>query len=322
MKSGLVMTFAAGSLAVAGAAGWLLYRAGENRPPTGAEATLRTESRGVTPTKPPPPSPVAAVRRLRDAAPAAPASAAVAFVVGRTGNGDYGARVLAVRALDPDVIRSDRRALYDWLAANADPGKLPPPTLNALKNEVAGALSRLDPPLSDFTDELAAIYDDTSLDPVWRDYCIQFLGSLCAHTADAATRARIRATLWQATSDTQEATAGTALIALSRNADTEGFSRSEIGRRALEVCRSQVRSAAKATALQVAALMGEQGGLPLAREWARSGPVNLRMSALAALGTLGGPDDRALLAECAAESDTRVRTAAAAALRRLEGRRS
>ena len=113
------MTFAAGSVAVAGAAGWLFYRAGENRPPTGAEATLRTESRGVTPTKPPPPSPVAAVRRLRDAAPAAPASAAVAFVVGRTGNGDYGARVLAVRALDPDVIRSDRRALYDWLAANA-----------------------------------------------------------------------------------------------------------------------------------------------------------------------------------------------------------
>ena len=243
-----------------------------------------------------------------------------AQVIGRKG-GDFDTRANSVRGLASSLAANDLPALYEWLRSNDDPGGLPSGTLNALKNEVADALVAMDPPPPGLADELIAGYRNPSVDPVWRDYCIQFLGSLIPKTEDEAVRARIVGVLWDATRDTAEATAGTALIALHRNLDVEGVGSESLARRALEICGSSAKPPVKATALQTAALLRSPDALPVAREWALSGPATLRMAAIAAIGQLGDESDRSLLDRCSAEKDSRVKTAARAALKRLERNR-
>ncbi|OGV74565.1 MAG: hypothetical protein A3K19_04835 [Lentisphaerae bacterium RIFOXYB12_FULL_65_16] len=75
------------------------------------------------------------------------------------------------------------------------------------------------------------------------------------------------------------------------------------------------------TALQVCALMNHGPALAVAREIASgTDSACLRVSAIAAVGQLGDASDVALLERHATSRDTRIRTAAAAALERLRSK--
>ena len=74
----------------------------------------------------------------------------------------------------------------------------------------------------------------------------------------------------------------------------------------------------KITALQICAKLGNKAVLPSARRLASSREsVPLRMSAIAAVGTLGNADDQVVLEEYAKSSDVRLRKSAQSALKRL-----
>jgi HEAT repeat protein len=75
---------------------------------------------------------------------------------------------------------------------------------------------------------------------------------------------------------------------------------------------------ARISAFQVSALQGDRRALPRAVEAARNGGIiPLRVSAIAALGTLGGAEEIALLKGILEERNPSVRTAAGEALQRL-----
>jgi hypothetical protein len=163
------------------------------------------------------------------------------------------------------------------------------------------------------------MFHDETTDEVWRDYCIQHLGTWYGKEGDAGRRETIRDVLWAATAETDSSIGGTALISLKRASEAGGIDRARLAETALARCLDDgCGELTKITALQICAELGETGVLPTARAIADSKrSVPLRMSAIAVLGTLGNEEDRSLLEPYAQSTDTRLRTAARSALERL-----
>ncbi len=109
------------------------------------------------------------------------------------------------------------------------------------------------------------------------------------------------------------------LIGLARNIDQPGFNRDQVARKALlYAADASMDDMTRLTAIQVCALLKDNRVLPVARELAATNAaVTLRMSAIAAIGSLGTSADRDLLNQYATASDVRLRTAASSALKRL-----
>jgi len=71
--------------------------------------------------------------------------------------------------------------------------------------------------------------------------------------------------------------------------------------------------------LQICAKFNDKRALPIARKIAESAAsTHLRMSAIAAVGTLGDSSDRPMLEKYASSSDARLRESAQSALNRLK----
>lgn len=137
--------------------------------------------------------------------------------------------------------------------------------------------------------------------------------------ADVSEQPQIAGTLWNATEKKELPIAGTALIALSNNTSGPDISREDVADRAYELCDdARCCELAKTTALQICARLGDKRALPIARRIAdSSASVPLRMSAIAAVGTLGDPSDKPLLEKYASSTDVRLRKSAQSALGRL-----
>jgi hypothetical protein len=74
--------------------------------------------------------------------------------------------------------------------------------------------------------------------------------------------------------------------------------------------------------LQIAAVAAHPGALPFAKKYAVDAalPVNLRMSALATIGMLGGREDLPVLRDQSKSSELRLTLAAKSALAKLKRR--
>ena len=109
------------------------------------------------------------------------------------------------------------------------------------------------------------------------------------------------------------------MIALANNINQSDVTSDAVANRALLLSEdTKCGELAKITSLQICAKLGEKNVLPVARQISTSGAsVPLRMSAIAAVGTLGEESDRLMLEKYAASTDTRLRTAAQSALKRL-----
>jgi hypothetical protein len=239
-------------------------------------------------------------------------------VMGEESGKTYGTRIKCVHALDKSLSPEEHDALYAVLydkgGLNMRPGQM-----HAFKNDIANILGAQDELPSDLSAHLILMYSDRSQDNVWRDYCIQHLSGCLDRAKEPAERKAIQDTLWKATDEKGRSIAGTALIALRRSVNQPDVDKSKVAARALElVTDPKCGHLAKITALQMCAELGEKVVLPTAREIADSGSgVPLRMSAIAAIGTVGGKDDKALLDKYAASSDVRLRKSARSALSRL-----
>jgi len=231
----------------------------------------------------------------------------------------YGARMKAMRSLGQSLTPGEVQSLYVLMDRKAGMDRLPLNKLNALKNEAADILRRQQKLPPDLTRKLMAMYADPGHDAVWRDYCIQHLGGCFARVAVAADQQAARDVLWAATGERVGGIGGTALLALCTNVGQAGIERDRLAARAYELAADgQTGELTRITALQICARLGERRILPVARTLAQSArSVPLRMSAVAAVGTLGEPADRAVLEGYARSDDVRLRTAAVSALKRL-----
>jgi hypothetical protein len=198
-----------------------------------------------------------------------------------------------------------------------------------LKNDLILALKQQWPPPKELEAVLAQMFYDKDQDALIRNYALQHLATWYRQCED---KPSVLEALWAGTADPDGGIVGTALIGLarlSRERDELNPASSQPGSATLfdrlaaaasTVAQDPARSEiARATAIQICAELGAKNILPTAVALAEgAGSVPLRISAVAALGALGGPDQTDLLNGLLAADDARIQTAARAALRRLE----
>lgn len=240
-------------------------------------------------------------------------------LMGEGENNGFSLRIKEVHSLGKNLSHEEIQTLYALLNRKNNEDFLRPDQLNALKNDVVNALREQEYPPSRLSDNLIAMYNDKGHDKVWRDYCIQHLGHFLKRISSKEKKEAVVATLWKATEETNITIAGTALLAMENNKNDSLIDAGEVAEKALNLCKdSTCGEPAKITALQICAKLGDVRVLSTAREIATSGQsVPLRMSAIAAVGTLGDESDREMLEKYSQSSDIRLRKSAQSALTRL-----
>jgi len=186
----------------------------------------------------------------------------------------------------------------------------------ALKDAVCTALETQTEYPAKLPAKLIAMYRDKRHAHAWRDYCIQHLNTACTRIAPDQKPAAYK-TFWAATAEIDSTIAGTALIALADHRQDPRVDSRKLAQTAARIAAdTQASSAARTTALQIAAELGEKQVLPVARQLAETASAErpLRLSAIAALGALGSPEDITLLQHYASGNDRLLQTAAKAAL--------
>lgn len=225
----------------------------------------------------------------------------------------------AVARLGDDLDQLSIDALYRFMNSKAD-SDLSGEELLALKDAVCAKLENQKDYPVDLPEKLIEMYSDRLHAEAWRDYCIQHLGAGFKRAA-IGLRKDIAKTLWQAVEEHNGSIAGTALIALKDNSGDESICPKMVAAKAVEIVESKAyASASKATAIQICVQIGEKRSLPAARDFARSSKDKvLRLSSIAALGVLGGMEERKVLHECASSTDRLVSKAAQKALMKDSG---
>lgn len=165
-------------------------------------------------------------------------------------------------------------------------------------------------------------------DPVIKDYAIQHMSILAENLADAGLRERIAETIRGAAGEAAEPWSGTALLAMGRLSDSQGDStvaRERFEQLAIRLAVDEGTCLpARITAIQTCAEHGMGGDTVIEMSGRLAGsaeaPVSLRMSAVSAIGKLGGAAERELLQRLRGTRDSRVRFAISIALENITKR--
>lgn len=199
-----------------------------------------------------------------------------------------------------------------------DEPELRPIEIAAIKNDLVRAFMQEKAYIPELFQKLCRMYRDNSNDIIWRDYCIQFIGQLYSDIDSKSLKEEGRLTL-EAAFASKSNIAGTALIAMSRLTDEEGFNKERLSDAALRLSKdSESSDIVKTTALQVGANLGNKDIIPIAKEVLdKSKDVPLKVSAIAALGLLKDQSSMSLIEKYASSNDVRLRAAAQAAIKRL-----
>ena len=242
----------------------------------------------------------------------------VRTIAGETAEKGYIPRLEAIRALErePPLSDAERGELMAFLKSTDVSDGLPEMERGSLKNEVAERFLRLPGTSGVFARDLLAMQADPAQSPVWRNYCIQFLGRVYASTRDPALRKETRERLYALSDAADPETCGTALIALAALKDNAEIDAARVAARSLALAGDASRSGdLRFTALQIAADLGCPEAVPLARAWlAKETSINMRAVAIGVLGRHGATSDRALIEPFLADPDPRLSGAAKAAL--------
>ena len=265
-----------------------------------------------------------------------PRSASVIF----DGNARITDRLWAVQHLGRALSSEQVSEFYLFLKALPDPQEKNLAGLNVLKNDLVSLLQDQIHPPAGLTGTLIEIYRNPAQDPVARDYALQHLVTWYEQgAADApAAKFKIQSVLWQAVRE-NTSIAGTALLGLHRLVASDSRTlplaegdllrsasipldggREEISQTALRMLSlAGLPSASRITAIQVCAEREVAEALPAIQALAQTdGSIALRISAIAALGRLGGPEQAALLQQLEAEQNQALKPAIEGALRRLQ----
>ncbi len=237
-------------------------------------------------------------------------------------NAPYINRIKSVHHLGNDLNPDEKKAVYEFLEQKPEVNVMPILESDGIKNELVIVLMKQNEYPAELTGKLIKMYRHPALGQVWQDYCVQFLGQWGGYAQNPGELAEIIKTLQEALQDKNGGIAGTALIALNSLAGKPGVSTADIKEAAWALANNEhIPENSRIPALQIAAVMGDQRIADTARKIiAGKSPVMLKMSAMAALGMIGGSDDLALLQGYERSSDIRLRGAAVAAVRALKNR--
>ena len=242
----------------------------------------------------------------------------------------YLQRLAALRALPANLTADDFKALSAFLLQRT--GEDDTQMGQALKNELMNRLCALDPQPDELIDLFIGIYHDRNQSDVLRDYAVQHLAALCqqmAATPPGAAQnadpklAEAEEALWEAVAETQNSIAGTALLGLTRLVQGGvAIDEERIGRAALKLAYDDsAGELARISAYQVCGRLNVQSALPVIETAAQgSSTVALQISAIGALGLIGGQNDLPLLQQLLQSSEARLKAPAQTAMNRIEQR--
>jgi hypothetical protein len=246
-------------------------------------------------------------------------SPAVAYLVSCKTN--ISQRVYLIHSLGGDLSLSDITALYVFLKSPPELHEANMGALHFIKNEIFTALRNQTTPPPGFTDVLSFISQDARQDIVTRDYAIQHLTSWCEHGLRDAPNAKERVrTVLMETAKENNSIAGTALLGMHHLVIYDSaFKPGDIKSVALGIVQSpEANLAARITAIQVCAEQSITEAIPAIEAFAqKQGQTSLQMSAISALGRLGGPEQSVLL-RTLPQKDPALRPVVMAALKQLE----
>jgi len=241
---------------------------------------------------------------------------------------DYQQRADAIQALSGKLSDTDREILYAFLRQHLSGDQRQ--NGEVLRNQLMDALTGMQPPLAGLRELLTEIYQDSGQDMVLRDYAVQHLAQFYRQMAatpasDASYQAdelkQAQAVLWEAVGDTDSSIAGTALLGLSHLSQEgwPGLDQNRIGQAALKLAGDgSVGELTKITAVQVCASLNITDALAVvlgAAQQTASEP--LAISAVGALGVLGGPGQVPFLNQLLEGKDERLKPAAQQALNNI-----
>lgn len=217
---------------------------------------------------------------------------------------NYVSDVMSVQVLPPDVL-----ALFKQGIQSRENSHL-------LRNNMANALMSQAAVDFELEDVFWRMFNDSRESATWRDYSLQFYAGCARFSPKPEVIANNLATL--ATSEEPDLNSGTAAIMLSYEAGSGTLRMpADFNDRLARSMLSSPERNLQAAAISVFARTGDRTKLPLIRQKAGSDDAFVRRVALAALGDLGGKEDRELVSGGLADSDRLVVQAAQAALKKL-----
>lgn len=226
-------------------------------------------------------------------------------------------RLQAVHDLADDLSRQEIVLLYNFLEALPSKAESNLGGLRYVKNEVFNVLRDQQVAPADLIDVSINVYRNAKQDFVTRDYAVQNLANWCAEiTTTAEQQTAIYNALVEAAHD-GTSIAGTAIVNLDRVFKNSTSHRNrQIDEIALEIATStKADSTARSSAIQVCSERGLTQVLPTIERLAQGQEPNaLRLSAIAALGALGGSNAGDILRQLQVQGDEDLRPAVEAAL--------
>ncbi len=271
---------------------------------------------------------------------------------------NYPELLAAIHQLGYELSDVDVSALMEMLMFPNDrfPEKMRDIEINAVKNDVLDRLLRQKQLPEGLGLQMVEMAENPENDPVWRDYCVQFMepfyerrskvqslkvernsppaegrpkagvgsseSASSAQSVDELTA--IHDAMFFALDERSETIAGTALIGLellSRSHDE--FDRKQIVEKAVEIASDEMASSSsRLTALRLSAMTeGSESAAGVARSLAQTGEtVLLRSAAIVTLGEVGSADDRELLESFTFAENKQIADAARLALGKMNSK--
>jgi hypothetical protein len=243
----------------------------------------------------------------------------------------YSQRMDAIEMITGKLTDADREALYTFLGKRSglDDGQLE----QVLKNRLLDVLCALNPPPPGLLDLLTQIYHDSGQNVVLRDYAVQHVAafyqqleiSTDVDPQDKSTGlAQAQKILWEALSETGSSIAGTALLGLVRlsRESPQEFDQKQMAEAAEQMAGlAAAGELTRVTAFQMCAQLNVQDALPVIKAAVQDGQtMAVRISAIGALGDLGGSEEIPLLNDILQGNEQRLKLPAQTALNRIEQR--
>src|ERR1700690_1214798 len=213
----------------------------------------------------------------------------------------YEQRLAAIDNIRGKLSGADREALYAFLRQKSGLDNVQ--LEQVLKNKLMDVLCALNPPPPGLFDLLTQIYHDPAQNGVLRDYAVQHVAAFYQQLEMAADvdpqdkstgLAQARKVLWDALAETDGSIAGTALLALTRlsRENPESFDPRQIAGVAEQMAGPATPGElTRITAIQVCAQLNVQAALPVIQAAVQNGQtMTVRISAMGALGSLGGAE--------------------------------
>ncbi|MCF7818302.1 MAG: HEAT repeat domain-containing protein [Kiritimatiellales bacterium] len=285
-------------------------------------------------------------------------STPVKALIGKDGKlHNYPELLAAINELGYEIASADVATLMEMLNFPNDrfPEGMRPIEINAVKNDVLDKLLRQKSLPEGLGLQMVEMARNAENDPVWRDYCVQFMepfydravseinsttesaeergGETSATSASSSAAGgenafdeltAIHNAMFAALDERGSTLAGTALIGLENLSRThDEFDRKIIIAKAAEIASDEMASTeSRMTALRLAAMCeGNEGAVGAARSLAQTGEtVLLRSAAIVTLGEIGTPDDRELLESYLLDGNKQIADAAQMALAKMDSR--